>query len=303
MVATTQIQGQITVWLILGGDGQLGRCLQQALLTTDITFVAVGRNELDITHEDEVSNFVQKISPSVIVNAAAWTAVDAAEDNEEAAYAVNALGAAHVAYAAHLAKSQLVHVSTDYVFSGTAQSPISEDSPCAPVSAYGRTKLAGEEAVRTHYADGSLIVRTAWLYSSFGTNFALTMARRALTHQPVRVVNDQFGQPTFAHDLAEYIAQLVHHKAPSGTYHGTNAGQATWYDFAREIYNLLECDLNLVTPVLGTEYPTRAIRPSYSVLSHGRTTAAGLNEIRDWRIALADAMPAIAQKLKVEENL
>lgn len=291
------------MWLILGGEGQLGRCLQHTLLAREINFVAVGRNEVDITHENEVSNFVQKVSPSVIVNAAAWTAVDAAEDNEEAAYAVNALGAAHVAYAAHLAKSQLVHVSTDYVFSGTDQSPISEENPCAPVSAYGRTKLAGEKAVRTHYADGSLIVRTAWLYSSLGANFALTMARRALTHQPVRVVNDQFGQPTFAHDLAEHIAQLVHHKAPSGTYHGTNAGHATWYEFAREIYDLLKCDLDLVTPVPGTEYPTRATRPSYSVLGHERTHAAGLNEMRDWKIALADAMPAIAQKLKMEENL
>jgi dTDP-4-dehydrorhamnose reductase len=291
------------VWLILGGEGQLGRCLQNTLLARDVQFVAVGRNEVDITHKEKVTSFVKQISPSVIVNTAAWTAVDAAEDNEEAAHAVNALGAAHVAYAAHLTDSQLVHVSTDYVFSGTAQSPISEDAPCTPVSAYGRSKLAGEEAVQTHHAHGSLIVRTAWLYSSLGSNFALTMARRALTNQPVRVVNDQFGQPTFAHDLAEHIAQLVHHKAPVGVYHGTNAGQATWYEFAREIYDLLEGDLNLVTPVSGTEYPARARRPSYSVLDHRRTHAAGLSEMRDWKIALVDAMPAIVQNLKMEENL
>lgn len=291
------------MWLILGGEGQLGRCLQQTLSAKDLDFVAVGKNKVDITRKDEVTNFVQQTAPTVIVNAAAWTAVDAAEDDEGAAHAVNAMGAAHVAHAAHLTNAQLVHVSTDYVFSGLAQSPISEDAPCAPVSAYGRTKLAGEEAVRANYTHGSLIVRTAWLYSSFGANFALTMARRALTHQPVRVVNDQFGQPTFAHDLAEHIAQLVLHKAPGGVYHGTNSGQASWYEFAREIYALLDCNLDLVTPVPGTEYPTRAIRPSYSVLGHGRTHSAGLTEMRDWRIALADAMPAIAQRLKVEEQL
>ncbi len=291
------------MWLILGGEGQLGRCLQQTLSAKNLNFVAVGRREVDITHKDEVTNFVQQIAPSAIVNAAAWTAVDAAEDNEESAHAVNALGAAHVAHAAQLANAQLVHVSTDYVFSGSAQSPISEDAPCAPVGAYGRTKLAGEEAVRANYAHGSLIVRTAWLYSSFGANFALTMARRALVHQPVRVVNDQFGQPTFAHDLAEHIAQLVLHKAPNGVYHGTNSGQASWYEFAREIYALLDSNLDLVTPVAGTEYPTRAIRPSYSVLGHERTHSAGLSEMRDWKSALADAMPTIAQRLKVEENL
>ncbi len=291
------------MWLILGGEGQLGRCLQQTLLAKDMNFVAVGRHEVDITLKDEVTNFVQQLAPSVVVNAAAWTAVDAAEDSEASAHAVNALGAAHVAHAAQLANAQLVHVSTDYVFSGTAQSPISEDAPCAPVSAYGRTKLAGEEAVRANYRHGSLIVRTAWLYSSFGANFALTMARRALTHQPVRVVDDQLGQPTFANDLAEHIAQLVLHKAPNGVYHGTNSGQASWYEFAREIYALLECNLDLVTPVAGTEYPTRAIRPSYSVLGHGRTHNTGLSEMRDWKIALADAIPAIARRLKVEENL
>ena len=291
------------MWLILGGEGQLGRCLQQTLQARDLDFVAAGRHQVDITHKDELVNFVHETEPSVIVNAAAWTAVDAAEDNEESAYEINAIGAGYLAYAAKLINAQLVHVSTDYVFSGTAHSPISEDSPCAPVSAYGRTKLAGEESVLTHHADNSLIVRTAWLYSSFGANFALTMARRALTHQSVRVVNDQFGQPTFAHDLAEHIAWLVQHAAPSGIYHGTNSGQATWYEFACEIYRLLNCDSNLVTPVPGKEYPTRAIRPSYSVLGHQRTKSVGVNEMRDWKSALADAMPAITKRLKVEENL
>ena len=291
------------MWLILGGEGQLGRCLQQTLQATGLDFVAVGRNQVDITHKDDLVDFVQEKAPSVIVNAAAWTAVDAAEDNEQSAYEVNAIGATHVAYAAKVTNAQLVHISTDYVFSGTAQSPISEDSPCAPVSAYGRTKLAGEEAVLTHYADNSLIVRTAWLYSSFGANFALTMARRALTHQSVRVVNDQFGQPTFAHDLAEHIAQLVQYEVPSGIYHGTNSGQATWYEFACEIYRLLNCDPNMVTPVAGTEYPTRATRPTYSVLGHQRTRSVGLNEMRGWRSALADAMPAITKRITIEEKL
>lgn len=291
------------MWLILGGKGQLGRCLQQALLARDLNFVAVGRDEVDITHKDEVADLVQTISPSVIVNAAAWTGVDAAEDNEESAYAVNAFGAAHVAHAASLTNSQLIHISTDYVFSGTAQSPISEDAPCAPVSAYGRTKLAGEETVLAHYANSSLIVRTAWLYSSFGSNFALTMARKALENAAVNVVNDQFGQPTSAHDLANHIAELSTAGAPSGIYHGTNSGQASWYEFAREIYDRLERDLDLVTAVPGTQYPTRAIRPSYSVLGHERTIDAGLGEMRDWRVALADAMPAIVEKLEGAENL
>jgi dTDP-4-dehydrorhamnose reductase len=236
---------------------------------------------------------VKELSPTVIVNAAAWTAVDAAEDDEDGAYNVNCLGAGHVASVAAAHAATLVHVSTDYVFSGSSTTPFREDDETAPVGAYGRTKLAGEHAVRLAHPDGSLIVRTAWLYSQFGHNFAKTMACKAKALQPVRVVNDQCGQPTLATDLAGHIIDLVAKKAPAGTYHGTNTGECTWFDFASEIFRLMGTDVSLISAVPSTEYPTRASRPPYSVLAHGNTERVGIAPMSPWLEALTEAIPHI----------
>lgn len=288
------------MWLVLGGDGQLGQSLQAALTSRNMPFTALGRRDVDITKMNDVSTAVKDLSPSVIVNAAAWTAVDAAEDDEDGAYNVNCLGAGRVAVVAAANAATLVHISTDYVFTGTSHTPFREDDATAPVSAYGRTKLAGEHAVRLAHPDGSLIVRTAWLYSQFGHNFARTMAHKALAQQPVRVVNDQSGQPTLATDLADHIIELVAAKASGGTYHGTNSGECTWFEFASEIFRLMGSDTSLVSAVPSTEYPTRASRPPYSVLAQGNTERVGIAPMRPWLEALTEAIPHIIAGLDQE---
>jgi dTDP-4-dehydrorhamnose reductase len=285
------------MWLVLGGDGQLGQSLQVALTSHNVPFTALGRRDVDITKMNDVSTAVKDLSPSVIVNAAAWTAVDAAEDDEDGAYNVNCLGAGGVAAVAAGNGARFVHISTDYVFSGNSKTPFREDDIPSPVSAYGRTKAAGEHAVQLAHPEGSLIVRTAWLYSRFGSNFARTMAKKASANEPVRVVNDQVGQPTLSIDLATHIVDLVEKKVPAGVYHGTNSGSCTWFDFAVQIYRLLGADTSLVTPVSSGEYPTRAVRPTYSVLDHGNTVRAHLAPMRPWLEALVDEMPHIVDEL------
>lgn len=281
------------MWLIFGGDGQLGRSLQTQLELHDMAYTTLARREVDITRMNEVNAAVTSVSPSVIVNTAAWTAVDAAEDHEDEAYHVNCLGAGNVAVVAAAHNATLVHISTDYVFSGQSSVPFREDDDTAPVSAYGRTKRAGESAVQLAHPNGARIVRTAWLYSEFGHNFAKTMVRKALAEQPVRVVNDQRGQPTLATDLGSHLVDLVAADAPSGIYHGTNSGECTWYDFATEIFRLAGSDPSLVTAVPSSEYPTKATRPSYSVLSHANTVRAHVAPMRPWLEALTEAMPYI----------
>ena len=285
------------MWLIFGGDGQLGRSLQSRLDAIGMKYTALDRNDADITQMKAINAAIEDTSPTVIVNAAAWTAVDAAEDNEDAAYEINCLGAGKIAVAAAAHATTLFHISTDYVFSGVSSAPFRENDTPSPVGAYGRTKLAGEKAVQLAHPNGARIVRTAWLYSQFGHNFAKTMARKAVAQQPVRVVNDQRGQPTLATDLAEHIVDLVAKDAPAGIYHGTNSGECTWFDFATEIFRLTGSDPSLVTAVPSSEYPTKATRPAYSVLGHTNTIRADVAPMRPWLEALIDAMPHIVASI------
>jgi len=288
------------MWLVLGGHGQLGKCLQLSLTSHGIAYTAVGSAEVDITDVASVAAIMKQLTPDVVINAAAWTAVDDAESHEDEAYLINCVGARNVARSAKEFSSKLVHVSTDYVFSGASNVPFTEGHITAPVGAYGRTKLAGELAVHEEFPEQSLIVRTAWLYSEFGSNFARTMVRKALAKAPVRVVNDQLGQPTLATDLADHILALVAAGTPVGTYHGTNAGQATWYDFAKEIYCLVGADTALVTAVPSSEYPTRATRPAYSVLGHANTERARVALMRPWLEALTESIPDIIARVDQE---
>lgn len=288
-------------WLITGASGQLGLALQTDLGARGIDFVSVDSQELDITDQSRVNALVNLIKPSVIANAAAWTDVDGAETNESGAHAVNALGPQNLALAAKEVGSKLVKVSTDYVFSGEATTPWGENSEHNPQSVYGSTKSEGEKLVLEAYLNGSYVVRTAWLYSAERKNFAKTMTKLALNGAgEVRVVNDQIGQPTFTRDLAKQIVDLVLSSAPVGIYHGTNSGQATWFEFAQEIFKLSGADVHRVAPVSSTEYPRPAKRPSYSVLGHDAWAKTTVEPMRDWRIAVAEAMPAIISAVKAE---
>ena len=288
-------------WLITGGSGQLGLALQTELGARGIDFASVNSHELDITDQSKVNVLVDSVKPSVIVNAAAWTDVDGAETNESGAHAVNALGPKNLALAAKEVGSKFVQVSTDYVFSGEATTPWSENSFHNPRSVYGSTKSDGEKLVLDAHPSGSYVVRTAWLYSAERKNFAKTMTKLALNGDgEVRVVKDQMGQPTFTGDLAKQIVELVLSSAPMGIYHGTNSGQATWLEFAQEIFKLSGTDVRRVIPVSSSEYPRPAKRPSYSVLGHNAWAKTTVEPMRDWRIALTEAMPAIINAMKAE---
>mgnify|MGYP001409541872 CR=1 FL=1 len=276
-------------WLVTGAGGMLGTDLA-ARLGGDA--VALTRADLDVRDPEAVRAAVRRHRPAVVVNCAAWTAVDAAETDEDAALAVNGTAVGTLAEACAEAGATLVQISTDYVFDGRGDRPYAEDAPTAPVNAYGRTKLAGERAATA--AGGTVhIVRTAWLYGAHGPNFVRTMARLAAERDTVGVVDDQVGQPTWTGDLADRIIALAGSGAPPGVYHGTASGETTWYGLAREVFALLGHDPDRVRPVSTAEFPRPAPRPAYSVLGHDRWAEAGLKPMRHWRDALHAAWPSL----------
>lgn len=269
-------------FLITGAGGMLGRDLQTALAGRDVT--AATRADLDIT--DEAAVIAAVAGHDVVINAAAYTAVDDAETDEDAAYALNALGPRNLARGAAEAGARLVQISTDYVFDGHGTSPYAEDAARAPISAYGRTKAAGEEFVSELVPDASYIVRTAWLYGEHGNNFARTMRTLAANRDTWAVVDDQRGQPTWTVDLADAVIRLVDADAPAGIYHGTSSGETTWFGFARAILETAGLDPERITPTDSSAFQRPAPRPDYSVLAHDTWARAGLSPIRDWREAL-----------------
>ncbi|TFD22858.1 dTDP-4-dehydrorhamnose reductase [Cryobacterium sp. TMT2-23] len=275
----------MTRYLITGAAGMLGRDLQAALAGCDVT--ALDRAELDITDQDAV--LAAATGFDVIINAAAYTKVDDAETNEDAAYAINATGPRNLALAAAATGAKLVQVSTDYVFDGRATSPYPEDTSIDPISAYGRTKAAGEAFVLQGHPTGSYIVRTAWLYGQHGPNFPKTMLKLAAARDTLSVVDDQVGQPTWTADLAAQIVALLDSGAPAGIYHGTSSGVTSWFGFAQAVFASAGLDPARVTPTDSSQFVRPAPRPSYSVLGHDAWASAGLAPIRDWREALTAA--------------
>ncbi|MDR3184974.1 MAG: dTDP-4-dehydrorhamnose reductase [Prevotellaceae bacterium] len=277
--------------LITGCNGQLGRDLQEAaaryptlqLLCTDI-------HNLDLADRRAVAAYTHRHQPSFIINCAAYTAVDRAEDEEDKAFAVNATAVQHMADAAGACRASLIHISTDYVFDGTKTTPYTEDDAPNPQSAYGRSKLAGETAALSH--PQTMVVRTAWLYTREGNNFVNTMLRLGAERPTLNVVNDQHGSPTYAADLAEALLAIIdsvvqgNRKFVPGVYHYTNEGVCTWFDFARRIMQLGQRHCT-IQPVATAEYPTKASRPKYSILSKEKIrTTYGL-AIPSWEEALA----------------
>ena len=275
----------MTKYLITGAAGMLGRDLQRALAGRDVT--ALTRADLDVTDRDAVRAAVQ--GHDAVINASAYTKVDDAETHEDQAYAVNATGTQNLAIAAAETGAKFVTLSTDYVFRGDATAPYAEDAPRDPLNAYGRTKAAGEELALAAHPGGTSIVRTAWLYGADGPNFAKTMVRLAASHDTVSVVDDQRGQPTWTGDLAERIVALLDSDTPAGIYHGTNSGEATWYEFARAVFSAAGLNPDRVTRTDSSQFVRPAPRPSYSVLGHTAWQAAGLPPMRTWNEALADA--------------
>lgn len=279
----------MTRWLVTGAGGMLGRDVLEVLSGDDVT--GLTRAELDITDAAAVSAAVSGVD--VVVNAAAWTDVDGAEAAEEAATRTNGLGPRVLAEACRAAGARLVQVSTDYVFDGQASTPYAEDAPLAPRSAYGRSKAAGERAVRDVLPDAAYVVRTAWLYGEHGGSFVRTMTRLEAEKETLDVVDDQRGQPTWSLDVARQIAALVRAEAPGGTYHATSSGETTWCGLARAVFEELGADPSRVRPTTTDRFPRPAPRPAYSVLGHDAWRRVGLESIGDWRARLAQAFPRL----------
>jgi dTDP-4-dehydrorhamnose reductase len=277
--------------LVTGANGQLGSELVRSYAArSGDEVLGIDLPELDITSTESVAHTVSEFKPDVVINCAAWTAVDAAEENEPAAMAVNGEGPEKLAAACRVTGAWLVQISTDYVFSGEASSPYDEDASPDPQSAYGRTKLAGEMAVQSMLPDAHYIVRTAWLYGHEGSNFVKTMLRLESERETIDVVDDQIGQPTYAADLAAQIVALLDARPAAGTFHGTNSGEVSWHGFTQEIFRQIGANPARVVAVTSEQFVRPAPRPAYSVLGHRRWAEVGLTEMRDWRGAITEAM-------------
>ena len=275
-------------WLVVGHLGMLGTDLMSALSAHDVT--GLDRPDIDITDAAMVAELVTGYD--VVANCAAYTAVDAAETDESTAFAVNAVGPANLARACARTGARLIHISTDYVFAGDASLPYDEMALPSPRSAYGRTKAAGEWAVRAELSANSVILRTAWLYGAHGPNFVRTMASLEGTRDTVDVVDDQHGQPTWSGDLARRIVECA--DIPAGIYHATASGRTSWFEFARRIFELIGADPARVRPTDSSTFVRPAPRPAFSVLGHAGWAAAGLAPLRRWDSALAAAWPELA---------
>jgi dTDP-4-dehydrorhamnose reductase len=279
-------------WLVTGARGQLGTDLCRVLAAAGVEkdqLLALGSDELDITSSTAVQAAFSDFRPQLVINAAAYTAVDQAETDEDRAFAVNAGGAALLAAAAARTGARLLQVSTDYVFAGDADQPYPVQAEPDPRSAYGRTKLAGEQAVRELAPDHGYVVRTAWVYGATGSNFVKTMAKLERARDTIEVVDDQRGSPTWSADLARSLVELAGSDAPPGTYHCTGSGETSWFGLARAVFEELGADPDRVRPTSTDKFPRPAPRPAYSVLSDQAWRDAGLTPMPDWRAALSRA--------------
>jgi len=272
--------------LVTGAGGQVGRRLATAA-PAEIQVLATSHKELDIGDASAVSQYVRQHSPDIIINAAAHTAVDRAESEPELARRVNSEGPRHLAAVARDTGARIIHISTDFVFDGASSVPYRPDAPTGPLNTYGATKLGGEKAVLETLPGRAVVLRTAWVYAAEGSNFVRTMLRVMNANRSVRVVADQVGTPTAAVSLAETLWKIAAQPDIKGVHHWTDAGVASWYDFAVAIaeegarLGLVPDDVT-VTPIATAEYPTPARRPSYSVLDKSSLTSIGFTPLH-WR--------------------
>lgn len=276
--------------LLIGGNGQVGSELEK-IIAPQGNFVSLTRAQVDLSSPETLRQVITHYQPQIIINAAAYTAVDKAETESALSYAVNAIAPAVMAEEAKKLGASLLHISTDYVFDGKNSSPYRETDTVNPVSIYGQTKLAGEtfiQEISSHY----IILRTAWVYGAYGkSNFVKTMLRLGGERDIIRVVADQIGTPTWAKDIACTISSIIQTDTESGTYHYTNSGAASWYDFAVAIFEeaqTLKFPLQKVRviPITTSEYPTPATRPPYSVLACAKISAMLQNHPPHWRQSL-----------------
>ncbi|WP_405287506.1 dTDP-4-dehydrorhamnose reductase [Methanobrevibacter sp.] len=275
--------------LITGSNGMLGHDLENVLKDKHELILTTSKT-LDITDKDKTMEIIKENNPDIVINSAAYTDVDGCETNQDLAYAVNGQGVKNLALACRQIDCPLVHVSTDYVFDGTARDPIPEDGEIGPISVYGKSKLMGEQAIE-EILDKYFIVRTAWLYGINGKNFPKTMLELAENHPEITVVYDEVGTPTYTPDLAYGISELIETDF-YGIYHLTNSGSCSWCEFARYIFEIAGRDVNVV-PVTASEFSRPAPRPSYSVLMNKKWIENGFEPLRDYKEAISEYIELI----------
>ena len=276
--------------LITGCNGQLGNEMQlQAKLYNQYNFIFTDIDELDITDSEKINKFVDDNSIDCIVNCAAYTAVDKAEDNEELCNLLNNLAPGYLANAINRRGGSMIQISTDYVFDGTNHTPYTEEQPTSPTSVYGKTRLAGEQNVQKE-CPSSMIIRTAWLYSTFGNNFVKTMIRLGKERNELGVIFDQIGTPTYARDLAIVIMTAIQEGIKPGIYHFSNEGVISWYDFTKAIHRIAGINTCSVSPLHTNEYPAKAPRPAYSVLDKTKIKKTYNITVPYWEDSLKDCI-------------
>ncbi|TMV50996.1 dTDP-4-dehydrorhamnose reductase [Paenibacillus mesophilus] len=270
--------------LVTGANGQLGQDLVK-ILTREQEVHGLGRDQLDITSEDQCNRVISDLRPDAIIHSAAYTAVDMAETEEDLAYKINAFGTRNLAIAAEKIGAKLCYISTDYVFDGTGSRPYREYDHPNPHSVYGKSKRAGEQLVQS-LSSRYYIVRTSWVYGLYGANFVKTMLKLAQDRDTLKVVSDQVGSPTYTVDLARFLEQLVQTER-YGIYHASNSGVCSWYEFAKAIFEEADIGIN-VKPCKTEDFPRPAPRPKYSVMDHMSIRVNQFEDLRDWREALKE---------------
>jgi dTDP-4-dehydrorhamnose reductase len=279
--------------LVTGSHGQLGRCIQDlAIENPKEEFVFTDYQELDITQTDKVNDFFANRSFDYCINCAAYTSVDTAENEPDIVFKINAEGPKNLAKACLDFGCILIHISTDFVFDGTKKTPYTEEDIPNPINVYGASKLKGELNLK-QILDKYFIIRTSWVYSEHGSNFLKTMLRLGKERDELKVVNDQMGSPTYAADLAAFIIFLIIHKKDEyGLFHFSNQGSISWYDFAKTILKLISSNCEIL-PITTVDYPTAAIRPSYSVLDKTKVKKLFKIDIPEWEASLTHCLNKI----------
>lgn len=281
--------------LVTGYNGQLGYDVVHEGRKHDLEMIGITIEDLDITSADEVTKYIHDLRPEAIIHCAAYTAVDQAEEDRETAWDVNVNGTKYLAEAAKSIGAKFIYISTDYVYEGIGDQPYTEDSKISPQSYYGLTKYEGEQVVQNLLAD-SFIVRISWVFGINGNNFIKTMLRLAETHNELKVVSDQIGSPTYTHDLAKLLIDMVQTNK-FGVYQVTNDGYCSWADFAKKIFELAGCSVK-VEGITSEEYPTLAVRPKNSRMSKQKLIANGFEPLPHWEKALTHYINELKQEVQ-----
>jgi dTDP-4-dehydrorhamnose reductase len=288
--------------LVTGKNGQLGRSIHKVVNITNSgnqlsnEFIFVGREELDLSDENNINNYFYNNGKfDVIINCAAYTAVDRAEEEQALANQVNHLAVKQLATVANRQKAKLISLSTDYVFDGESDKPYAEKDEVNPINVYGKTKLAGEDSIQKIMPTDAIIIRTSWVYSEYGNNFVSSMLKLGKERSELSVVNDQIGSPTYAADLVEMILTIIDHESfrrmgqKTQIYHYSNAGKCSWYEFAKEIFSLKKIECR-VSPITTDQYKTLARRPKYSLLDKKKIEKKFSIKLKHWKDSLSTCL-------------